>query len=218
PEADLDPGWRHRTALGLRVGVDEVVEWLTLLRRREHDVAAGRELDAVVRDRTEIGVCHPLLLRLARVDRKPASLLVVEFRPAVISRDRAVVGVRDREADHEASGNFLAPQHPDEERMEIGAIPSLVLAGPDGIPTAPPGSALIVAHRAVDVVVIGSDLCVSRPAPAAFAFGNVTNDARERDHLVGHLIERRAEVRVVRGPVCRYPRRGMPLDDEAHDE
>src|SRR5207247_10693807 len=114
-----------------------------------HGAATGRDLDAVVRDRAEVGVCHPLLRRLARGDRGPASLLVVEFGPAVVPRYRALVGVRDREADQEARRDPLASQHPDEERMEIGAVPPLVLAGPDGISAAPPRSALVVAHPPV---------------------------------------------------------------------
>src|SRR5207244_5488035 len=75
----------------------------------------------------------------------------------------------------------LAPQHPDEARMEIGAVSPLVLTGPDGVTAAPPGSALVIAHRAVDVVVKGPDLRGAGLAPAAFPLGELANDAREWD-------------------------------------
>src|ERR1041385_5514833 len=84
------------------IGVDEVVERLALLRRVEHEVAAERELDAVARQRAELSVLQSLLLRLARVDRDPTALLVVELGPAMVSADLALGAVGDREADEES--------------------------------------------------------------------------------------------------------------------
>src|SRR5207245_1082190 len=109
-------------------------------------------------------------------------------------------------------------QHPDEERMEIGAVSPLVLTGPDGVTAAPPGSALVIAHRAVDVVVKGPDLRGAGLAPAAFPLGELANDAREWDQLVGRLVEHRAQVGVGRRRARGYPRRGTTLDDEPHDQ
>src|SRR5207244_11050787 len=112
----------------------------------------------------------------------------------------------------------LAPQHPDEARMEIGAVSPLVLTGPDGVTAAPPGSALVIAHRAVDVVVAGPYLGGAGLAPAACPLGELANDAREWDQLVGRLVEHRAQVGVGRRRARGYPRRGTTLDDEPHDQ
>src|SRR5262249_58631211 len=99
--------------------------------------------------------------------------------------------------------------------MEIGAVASLVLARPDGVPAAPPGTTLVVAHRSVHVVVEGANLPRAALSPAAFLLGELANDSRQRDQLVGCLVERRAKIGVRhRG----RPGRGETLDDEAHDE
>src|SRR5581483_4270329 len=99
------------------------------------------------------------------------------------------ISVLDRKADQEAGGNSLAPAHRDEQRMEIGAVPALVLAGVAGIAAAPPGPALVVAHRPGDVVVEGADLRRAGVGATALLLGERANDARQRDQLVGRLVE-----------------------------
>src|SRR5262245_14062760 len=53
-EASLDV--RHRPAIDFRVGVDEVVHALALLRRLERQVAPRRELDPVAGQRPEVEI------------------------------------------------------------------------------------------------------------------------------------------------------------------
>src|ERR1700726_1123452 len=80
----------ERSPIELRVGINEIVQRLPLLRRVQANVAPDSELHAVVVMRAEKII---LLLRMlpsfGRIHRDPPVTLHIKLRPAVISRYRS---------------------------------------------------------------------------------------------------------------------------------
>ena len=60
------------------------------------------------------------------------------------------------EADLEARRNALRSGHGDEERMEVGAVAFLSIAGVEYVATSPSGSRFVVAHGGENVVIDGA--------------------------------------------------------------
>src|SRR5258708_39240831 len=77
---------RERLSVQLRVGIDEVVERIALLRWVEADVSSDSKLQAIVVVRPEQIVFHLWVLpSFRRVNRYPAVGLDIELLPAVLS-------------------------------------------------------------------------------------------------------------------------------------
>src|SRR5258707_1204682 len=60
---------------------------------------------------------------------------------------------RQREANLKARWNALRPRHGDEQRMEIGAVALLSVAGVEHVAAAPASAGFVVAQRSEDVVI-----------------------------------------------------------------
>src|SRR5438445_5454116 len=77
---------RERLSVQLRVRIDEVVEWIALLRWVQPDVSSDSKLQAIVVMRAEEVVFLLWVLpSFRRVNRYPTVGLDIELRPAVIS-------------------------------------------------------------------------------------------------------------------------------------
>src|SRR5437867_8011505 len=79
---------------------------------------------------------------------------IQKLRPAVVPGDVAGALVpRQREADLEPGRNPGGAHHPDEQRMEIGAVSVPGVAGEDRVATPPALAGLVVPHGGEDAVV-----------------------------------------------------------------
>src|SRR6266852_7706997 len=112
---------RERLSVQLRVGIDEVVERITLLRRVEADVSSDGKLQAIVVVRPEeIVFLLRVLPSFRRVNRYPAVGLHIKLRPAVISRYGPIMLIsRQRKTNFEARRNSSRPHHTDNEWKSV---------------------------------------------------------------------------------------------------
>lgn len=86
----FEPDCRHhvvmRRPVDLGVGIDEVVERVSALRRSQDEVAPGREFDTMLVMRAEeVLALRGILGAFGRVDRHPADTTRVELRPAMVA-------------------------------------------------------------------------------------------------------------------------------------
>ena len=87
-----------RLTIDLRIRIDEVIQGRTVLLRTEHQVTAGRELDAIlVVTPEEVVSLLWMFPCLARVDLNPPVAVQVELGPTVIAGDLSCsVSFRER--------------------------------------------------------------------------------------------------------------------------
>src|SRR6266403_5324083 len=100
----------------------------------------------------EIVVFLLVLPGFRNVDGHPSDRVKIELCPAVIAGNfrRCLIG-RQRKSDLKSRRNFLRPGHGYKNRMEVGAISVLGIAGPERVSVAPAGTGLVVLHGAEDV-------------------------------------------------------------------
>src|SRR5712692_325552 len=129
----------ERFPFHLRVGVDEIVERFAALRGAQVDIAPERELDAVRIVRPEEVIALGRILPSFRgVRGHPAETIQIELGPAVVAGNVSFgLVLRQRKADLEPGWNTGGAHHPDEQRVEIGAVAALGRAGPNGVAAAP---------------------------------------------------------------------------------
>src|SRR5277367_5742238 len=140
---------RERHAIQLGVGVDGIIQQTGFLWRRQFDVAAQREHDAVhVQPAEEIIDFLFVLPRFGGVNGNPPNAADVKFRPAVITRNRALCLIEgERETNFESRRNSLSARHADKKRMKIGAVAVLRITGPHSVAAAPVSAVMVVMHR-----------------------------------------------------------------------
>ena len=117
----------HRLAIGLRVGIDKIIQGIALLVGRQADVAAIGVENAVrvVRAEEEVAL-GGIFPGLRGIHRDPADSDEIEFGPTMVARDLAFgLALGQRETDFESSGNTGRAHHADEEGMEIGTVTTL---------------------------------------------------------------------------------------------
>src|SRR2546427_8733839 len=133
---------REQCPVQLCVGIDEVVEWIALLRWVEAYISSNSKLQAiVVMCPEEVIFLLWVLPSFRRVNRYPSVGLDIELSPAVISRYSPIVLVsRQWKTNFEARRNSGRPHHADKQRVKISAVATLGRAGPHGIAVAPTGA------------------------------------------------------------------------------
>src|SRR5256885_14626474 len=106
----------YRLAIGLRVGIDKIVQRIALLVGRKTDVAAVGEENAigVVRAEEEVTL-GGILPGFGSIHRNPADADEMEFGPAMVARDVTFgLAFGQRKTDFETSGNARRTHHADE--------------------------------------------------------------------------------------------------------
>src|SRR6267143_4012219 len=177
---------RERLSVQLRIGIDEVVERIALLRRVEADVSSDGKLQAIVVVRPEkIVFLLWMLPGFRRVNRYPAVGLNIKLRPAVISRYGAIMLIGGQwKTNFEARRNSGRPHHAYKQRVEISAVATLGRAGPYRIAVAPTGAGLVVAHRGDHVIVDGPRFLQRVLDSACLLRGEFRDDPLERHAAV----------------------------------
>src|SRR5262249_49949433 len=78
----------------------------------------------------------------------------VQLGPAMVTGDVAGASfIRQRQAHGEAGGNADGASHADRQRVKIGTVSALGIAGEKGVASTPAGTALVVFHQTHDLVV-----------------------------------------------------------------
>src|SRR6266404_5398428 len=82
---------------------------------------------------------------LRNVYRDPAGGIQIKLCPAVVSRNLrgALIG-GNRKPDLKARGNLLRPRHRNKNRVKIGAVAMLRIAGPERVAVSPAGAGLVI--------------------------------------------------------------------------
>ena len=112
-------------------------------------------MDAIARVAAVEKLLPPGILEsFAGIDREPTGLGQVELDPAVVPTDPSARSVlRHGEADFKTRRNTLAPREGDKERVEVGAVPVALSAGPEGVTVPPAATDFLVLHVLDDPVV-----------------------------------------------------------------
>ena len=173
-------------AANLHVGIDEIIQRRSILRRAEAQVASHGELHPVgVVGSEEIVPLLLVLPRLRDVYRNPTMRRLEEIGPAVIAGDLGGVLVRRQgKSNFKARGNSLGARHGDEQRMKIGTVAFLGIAGIEHVAVPPARAGLVVAHGSKDVVVDGPGLVERRGLALGDFYRELGGKAGDRDQFV----------------------------------
>ena len=177
-------------AVEFSVGVNEVVERVTLLFGREAEVTAIGEENAVGIVSTEEIIAPGGIFRgFGSIDGNPAGSVEVELGPAVVAGDITFgFGFGERETDFEARGDARSAHHANEERVEIGAIAALGSAGPNCVAAAPTFAGLVVMHGGNDVVINVARFGKIRGIARSLLLGQLGNHAVQGNKPVGFQV------------------------------
>src|SRR5205807_7435509 len=170
----------------LRVRINKVVERLARRRGIEADVAAGRELHAIVVVGPEkVAFLVRMLPCFGGIHGNPSVRLQIKLRPAVITGNGSSMLVgREREPDFETRWNSRGSEHANEKGVEIGAVAAFGRARPNRIAVAPARAGFVIAHSSFHVVVDGSGFCERLLDPFGLLGGEIGNHSLNRHQAI----------------------------------